>query len=136
MLEDVFEKFLRIYKAKLLELDVLRGGVLFGKISLCFDEWNIILEKYDNSCTIAAIPDLPCFLPSVWPVDQWKLISELDGKFDYSGPVLGEQMKKYILEALSEYPKEKKVTAAIEAIKSTLMSPVTSGIYARFKFKN
>lgn len=134
MLEKVFEKLCRIYKAKPLELT---KEAKIGLISLCFNEWKIVLsETIDGGCSISAIPNLPFFKNiSQELIERWKLISESCGRFDYSGPVLGKQMKRRVLETLGKYPPEKKATVAIESIKSVLMSPETSWLYAFYKFK-
>lgn len=138
MLEKVFCEICRIYKAKPQELPGLKlksESVFYGDITLFFNTWKIIFQKTSDSCAISAIPDLPV----VRKIDQeliekWELIMESKKTFNYPGPAFGKQMQKYILEALEEYP-TKKVVAIREAIKSALMSPETSRLYAFYKFK-
>lgn len=158
MLEDVFEEILKIYKAKPQELTMytmwdivsLRiyrekltdkkfcgfrsDKVLFGDITLFFNTWKIVFQKTSDGCAISAIPDLPAFKHiDQKMIKKWELISESNGKFSYSGQMLGGRVQRYILEALGEYPT--KIMAIRRAIKSALMSPETSRLYAFYKFK-
>lgn len=130
IIEDVFSSLLGIYKVKPQKL----GRIEFGTITLLFNSWKIVLDKTNEDYAISAIPDFPIFEPLNEKImERWELISESNGRFSYSGPIFGKQMKKYILEALEKYPT--KVAIAREAIKRSLMSPGISELYAFYKFK-
>lgn len=155
MLEDVFKEFLEVYKAKLQELTMYTVGnivvlriykeklpeltdkkflgsksnkVLCGEITLFLNTWKIIFQKTSDSCSISAIPDLPAFKNiDQKMIKEWELISESNERFSYSGQIFGKLMRRYVLEAIGEYPT--KVMAIRRAIKSVLMSPEISGLY-------